>query len=64
MIVTKSLRNSIVRLTTAESGGGWTVKVEVDGEIVHNEDAGVYDTEDEALQAGDEYADAAAPHLH
>ncbi len=64
MIVTKNLRNSIVRLTTAEYGNGWTVKVEVDGETVHDEDTDIYVPEDAALQAGDECAEAAAPHLH
>ncbi|MFZ6640130.1 hypothetical protein ACO0LL_10345 [Undibacterium sp. TC4M20W] len=68
MIIVKSVGKGIlratVRLETVEYGNGWTLGVEINGIMVHHPDKDLYQTEQDALIAGDEVVDAMVPTLH
>ncbi|MFZ6647063.1 hypothetical protein ACO0LO_15170 [Undibacterium sp. TJN25] len=53
MIITKQLSNSVVRLCTTAYANGWTLRVEVDGQLVRDPDHDLFLSEDDALRAGD-----------
>ncbi|WP_394779127.1 hypothetical protein [Undibacterium sp.] len=53
MVITKNLNNCVVRLCTTAYANGWTLRVEVDGQLVRDPDHDLFLSEDEALKAGD-----------
>lgn len=62
--VGKGILRATVRMETTEYGNGWTVGVEINGIMVHHPDKDLYPTEQDALTAGGEFADAVMPSLH
>jgi hypothetical protein len=64
MVITKSWHGSVVKITTIQEGTGWTLEVEVDNHVVHQQDTELFLTEQEALSAGDALAEPALRPLH